>query len=81
MNLIFGYLVWYTPIYLLIERKKGFHVQNCQCGTVGTSKISVACKKSGFKSYRPLVGPIAKQGSCTITATKSHQMCAATVYS
>ena len=32
----------------------------------------MACKKSGFKYYRPLVGPIAMQGSCTTAATKSH---------
>ena len=31
----------------------------------------MACKKSGFKSYRPLVGPIETQGSCTAAATKS----------
>jgi len=30
----------------------------------------MACKKSGFKSYRPLVGPIETQGLCTASATK-----------
>ena len=40
-------------------------------------------QKSGFKSYRQLVGPIETQGSCTAVTTKSqeltyviHQMCA-----
>ena len=31
----------------------------------------MACEKSGFKSYRPLVGPIETQGSCTSVTTKS----------
>jgi len=31
----------------------------------------MACKKSGYKTYRPLVGPIETQGSCTADATKS----------
>ena len=31
----------------------------------------MACKVSGFKSYRPIVGPIATQGSCTVAETKS----------
>ena len=46
----------------------------------------MACKQSGFKSYRPLVGPIETQGSCTVQALQLnlreltrviHQMCAA----
>ena len=44
----------------------------------------MACKKSGFKSYRSLVGPIETQGSCTAVAINLreltrviHQMCAA----
>ena len=37
MHLKFGYFVFYTPIYRLTERKKGFHVQNCPCGTVGAN--------------------------------------------
>ena len=42
--------------------------------------LSPACTTSGFKSYRPLVGPIETQGSCITAATKSqgaHAMCAA----
>ena len=35
MHLKIGYVVLYTPIYRLTERKKRFHVQNCPCGTVG----------------------------------------------
>ena len=31
----------------------------------------MACKKSGFKSYRPLIGPIETQCSCTAAVTKS----------
>ena len=37
MNLKIGYFVFYTPIYRLTERKKGFHVQNCPYGTVGAN--------------------------------------------
>ena len=33
----------------------------------------MACKKSGFKSYRSLVGPIETQGLCTASATKSQE--------
>ena len=46
-------------------------------------KLRLPEKRSGFKSYWPLVGPIEKQGSCTTAATKSqgarviYQMCAA----
>ena len=36
------------------------------------AKSQMACKKSRFKSYRPLVGTIEMQGSCTAAATKSH---------
>ena len=31
----------------------------------------MAGEKSGFKSYRPIVGPIETQGSCASVATKS----------
>ena len=33
--------------------------------------LKMACKKSGFKCYRPLVGPIEMQSLCTAAATKS----------
>ena len=35
------------------------------------AKYQMACKKSGFKSYRPLVGPIEMLGLCTAVATNS----------
>jgi len=35
------YFVLYTPICRLTERKKRFHVQNCQCGMVGAKIGSV----------------------------------------
>ena len=35
------------------------------------AKIQMACEKSGFKSDRPLVGPIETQCSCRTAATKS----------
>jgi len=31
----------------------------------------MTCKKSGFKSYWPLLEPIETQGMCTAAATKS----------
>ena len=40
MLLVFGYIVLYTPIYRLMERKKLFHEQMCACGTV--------CAKIGY---------------------------------
>ena len=35
------------------------------------AQTQMAHKQSGLNSYRPLVGPIETQGSCTTTATKS----------
>ena len=32
----------------------------------------MACRESGLKAYRPLVGPIETQGLCTAAATKYH---------
>ena len=37
MHLTFGNVVLYTPLYRLTERKRGFHVHNCPCGTVGAN--------------------------------------------
>jgi len=36
MHLKFGYFLLYILFYRLTE-KKGFHVQNCPCGTVGAN--------------------------------------------
>ena len=36
------------------------------------AKTQMACKQFVFKSYRPHVGPIETQGSCTATTTKSY---------
>ena len=35
------------------------------------AKYQMTCKKSGFKSYWPLVGPIRTLGLCWAAATKS----------
>ena len=35
------------------------------------AKTQMACEKSELKAYRPLVGSIETQGSCTDAATKS----------
>ena len=51
MHLTFGYLVLYTPIYRLTERKKCFHVQNCPCGTVGAN----ICYELGLLMYGKVV--------------------------
>ena len=51
MHLTFGYLVLYTPIYRLTERKKCFHVQNCPCGTVGAN----ICYELGLLMYGEVV--------------------------
>jgi len=37
MHLKFSYVVLYTPMYRVTERKKRFHVQNCPRGTVGAN--------------------------------------------
>ena len=34
----------------------------------------MACKKSGFRSYRPLDGPLKRQGSFTAAATISQEI-------
>ena len=39
--------------------------------TNNVQKLRWPATKSGFKSYRPLVGPIETLGSCTAAATKS----------
>ena len=38
---------------------------------VANNVHKLRCKKSEFETYRPLVGPIETQGSCTAAATKS----------
>ena len=47
---------------------------SCHVARSTLAKTQMACKKSGFKSYQPLVGPIETQGSCTTTATKSQRV-------
>ena len=49
---------------------KSFQKQTSNDCRKQRSKTQMAGEKSGFKSYRPLVGPIETQGSCTSVATK-----------
>ena len=46
---------------------------NASCLAARSTLVMIVAnnEKSGFKSYRPLVGPIETQGSCTSVATKS----------
>ena len=47
------------------------HVEPSYACSKQRAQTQMAHKQSGFKSYRPLVGPIETQGSCTTAATKS----------
>ena len=49
------------------------HVTRLEACTKQRAQTQMACKKSGFKSYRPRVGPIETHGSCTAAATKSQE--------
>ena len=51
-------------------RSSFLHI-HANLGMIQRAQTQRVCKKSGFKSYRPLVGPIATHGSCTAAVTKS----------
>ena len=50
MHLKFGSFILYTQIYRLTEEKKGFHVQNCPCRTLGA--------KIGYVLVLPVHGKV-----------------------
>ena len=49
---------------------RGYKHANNACSK--HAKTQMACKQFVFKSYRPHVGPIETQGSCTAAVTKSY---------
>ena len=63
--------VFRSVLLLYVHSNLEAHLSNdCSKQRANTQ---AACKKSGFKSYQPLVRPIITQGSCTATATKSQE--------
>ena len=49
------------------------HVARSTLVMLEANNVQKLFKRSGFKSYRPLVGPIKTQDSCTVAATESQE--------
>ena len=60
-------------LMMLVRDYVSFHAYRSTLGMSVANNVQTLrwTAKSGFKSYRPLVGPTAAQGPCTVAETKS----------